>query len=114
MYLVKNSLNSNYDILNKYIEDYCKEHEISKREFVKEIGISRRHYFDIKEKKVPITSYMLKKFSNFLGIPYSLLSNQIIYDEDDTSVLNEVIQLLLDLDDQQLKDVKNYILDKKN
>ncbi|WP_289461264.1 helix-turn-helix domain-containing protein [Lactobacillus intestinalis] len=108
---MKNSLNSNYDILNKYIEDYCKEHEISKREFVKEIGISRRHYFDIKEKKVPITSYMIKRFSDFLGIPYSLLSNQVLYDTEDTSVFSEVIELLLDLDDRQLENVKEYILD---
>lgn len=57
---------------------------------------------------------MIKKFSDFLGIPYSLLSNQILYDEEDTSVFSDVIELLLDLDDQQLENVKEFILDNKN
>ena len=57
---------------------------------------------------------MIKKFSDFLGIPYSLLSNQILYDEEDTSVFSDVIELLLDLDDRQLENVKEFILDNKN
>lgn len=57
---------------------------------------------------------MIKKFSDFFGIPYSLLNNQILYDEDDTSIFSEVIELLLDLDDRQLENVKEYILDNKN
>ena len=114
MYQVKNSLCSNYDILEQYIESYCKEHQISRREFAKEIKISRQQLFAIQNKTGPLTSYMIKKFSDFFGIPYSLLNNQILYDEDDTSIFSEVIELLLDLDDRQLENVKEYILDNKN
>jgi len=111
---VKNSLCSNYDLLEQYIENYCKDHQISRREFAKEINISRQHLFEIQNKNVPLTNSMIKKFSDFLGIPYSLLSNQILYDEEDTSVFSDVIELLLDLDDRQLENVKEFILDNKN
>lgn len=111
---MKSNLYSNYDVLEQYIDSYCKEHGISGREFAKEIKISRQQLFAIRSKTVPLTSYMIKRFSDFLGIPYSLLSNQVLYDTEDTSVFSEVIELLLDLDDRQLENVKEYILDNKN
>lgn len=111
---MRNSLYSNYDIIEQYIENYCKEHQISRREFAKEIKISRQQLFAIQNKNVPLTSYMIKKFADFFGIPYSLLNNQVLYDEEDSSLFSEVIGLLIDLDDRQLEKVKDYILENKN